>query len=324
MTQAQERLDVVVERVADAARDIRVYDLARPDRAPLPAYAPGAHVDLVLGDHLVRSYSLVGPLDDRMRYRVAVQLDPASRGGSAWCHARLGVGTPLRISPPRNHFALVEDAPASWLFAGGIGITPLYCMVQRLAALGRPWQLHYACRTRAAAAFVDEIEALARASGGTGRLHLWCDDEHGGQPLALAPLVRSAPVDAHLYCCGPAPMLAAFRDAAAGEDSERVHMEYFRPLETVQPQGGFTVALARTGVEVEVPAGCSILDALMMNGIDAPYSCYEGVCGTCETTVLEGVPEHRDCLLTEQAKAEGKRIIICRSGSRTPRLVLDL
>ncbi len=84
------------------------------------------------------------------------------------------------------------------------------------------------------------------------------------------------------------------------------------------------VELARSGVEVKVPAGCSILDALMLEGIDAPYSCYEGLCGTCETHVLAGVPDHRDNLLSDKAKAEGKTILICCSGSKSERLVLDL
>jgi len=317
-------IEVIVDRVCDEAQGIKSFDLVASDGQALPAYGPGAHIDLNLADRLVRSYSLIGPLEAGApaRYRIAVNLDPRSRGGSSYLHSSIVQGSMLRISAPRNHFPLVEDAPLSILIAGGIGITPLYCMAQRLSALARPWVLHYACRTRSAAAFVPDIERLCEA--GLGTFHLWADDEHDGRPLAIATLVRGAPETAHLYCCGPGPMLSTFRDAAAAESSDRVHLEYFRPVESAKPVGGFTVELARSGVSVEVAQGCSILDALMMRGIDAPYSCCEGLCGTCETRVIEGIPDHRDNLLSDKAKVENKSVIICVSGSRSKRLVLDL
>ncbi len=315
-------LAVVVAGVRDEARAIRSFDLIAADGGALPPFDAGAHVDVELAGGLVRSYSLIGDRADPRRYRIAVMLDARSRGGSAAMHRDVKPGMPLRISVPRNNFPLQEDAPLSVLIAGGIGITPLWCMVQRLVELKRPWELHYACRSRAVAAFVPELEAAAAT--GSGRFLLWADDEHGGRPLDLAPIVRGAPADAQLYCCGPAPMLSAFRDAAPGEWSSRMHMEYFRPAEAARPTRAFVVELARSGVSVDVPPGCSILDALMMQGIDAPYSCYEGVCGTCETRVLEGTPDHRDNLLSDKAKAEGKTILICCSGSKSDKLVLDL
>jgi len=313
-------IDVLVDRVCDVAAGIRSFDLVRGDGGQLPPYTAGAHIELALPGGLARSFSLIGPLGDFRRYRIAVGLDANSRGGSRYLHESVAAGAALHISPPRNLFPLVEDAPSTVLIAGGIGITPLWCMAQRLAVLEVPWELHYACRTRAAAAFVPEIQ---RACGRTGQLHLWCDDQHEGRPLDIASIVEGASAQAHLYCCGPVPMLDAYRAATGGLDQDRVHLEYFRAPEPVNPAGGFTVELARTGTSVEVPKGCSILDALMMSGIDAPYSCYEGLCGTCETQVLEGEPDHRDHILTEKARQEG-RIIICCSGSRSKKLVLDL
>ena len=313
---------VVVDAVRDEAQGIRSFDLVAADGGALPAFGAGAHIDVELEGGLVRSYSLVDNHADPRRYRIAVMLDPRSRGGSAAMHRNVRTGTRLQVTGPRNNFPLQEDAPLSVLVAGGIGITPLWCMVQRLVDLGRDWELHYACRSRAVAAFVPQIEAAAAASG--GRFRLWADDEHDGRPFDLAPVVRGAPPHAHLYCCGPVPMLTAFRDAAPAEWSGRMHMEYFRPAETARPTRAFVVELARSGVSVDVPPGCSILDALMMQGIDAPYSCYEGVCGTCETRVLEGIPDHRDNLLSDKAKAEGRTILICCSGSRSEKLVLDL
>jgi ferredoxin-NADP reductase len=315
-------IEVVVRRVTDETRSIKTFELVPVRDEPLPSYAAGAHIDVSLGERLVRSYSLIGPLGDPGVYRIAVGLDPKSRGGSSHLHQTVVPGARLTISAPRNHFALAEQAPSSLLIAGGIGITPLWCMVQRLNQIGSPWQLHYASRSREAAAFVEPLTEAART--GCGEVNFWFDDERGGQPMDVARIVTAARADAHLYCCGPAPMMDVFRKAATSESSDRIHLEYFRPAESVEPRGAFEVELARSGRVVPVKAGSSILDALIMQGIDAPYSCYEGLCGTCETRVLDGVPDHRDSLLTESAKASNKTIIICCSGSRSPRLVLDL
>jgi vanillate O-demethylase ferredoxin subunit len=315
-------LAVVVDRIDDAARSVKTFDLVRADGGLLPAWTAGAHIDVTLENRMIRSYSLIGPFDDLRRYRIAVALDASSRGGSSHLHHRTVAGSALQISAPRNHFALDEGTPFSTLIAGGIGITPLWAMVQRLNAIGQRWRLHYAGRSRASAAFVEELEAAA--AFGFGEVDLWFDDEQGGRTMNIAAILREAPPEGHLYCCGPAPMLAAFRECAGSEASDRIHLEYFRPVEAVKPDAAFVVELARSGRCISVPAGSSILDALMMNGVDAPYSCYEGLCGTCETRVLEGIPDHRDHLLTDRAKAENKSVIICCSGSLSPRLVLDL
>ncbi len=317
-------IDVIVQSVREEARGIKSYELVAVNGEILPPYQPGAHVDLHLDNQLVRSYSLTRPMPTggAKSYAIAVNLDTCSRGGSEHMHQAVLAGTPLRIDTPRNNFPLIDTACLSVLIAGGIGITPLWCMAQSLNELGRPWVLHYACRTRDVAAFAYDIEQLS--SSVHGEFHLWADDENGGSPLDVASVVRRAPKDSHLYCCGPSSMLDTFRNATATESSERVHLEYFRPTESAKSVGGFTVELVRSGVSVEVSEGCSILDALMMSGIDAPYSCCEGLCGTCETRVLEGIPDHRDNLLSEKAKAANQSMIICVSGSRSMRLVLDL
>jgi len=317
-------IDVIVQSVREEARGIKSYELVAANGEVLPPYQPGAHIDLHLDHQLVRSYSLTRPMPSggANSYAIAVNLDTRSRGGSEYMHQTVIAGTQLRVDAPRNNFPLIDTAACSVLIAGGIGITPLWCMAQSLNALGRPWALHYACRARDVAAFVHEISILA--SSVHGEFHLWADDENGGSPLDVASVVRRSPKDSHLYCCGPSPMLIAFLNSTAAEAPERVHMEYFRPTEIAKPVGGFTLELARSGVSIEVSEGCSILDALMMSGIDAPYSCCEGLCGTCETRVLEGIPDHRDNLLSEKAKAANQSVIICVSGSRSKRLVLDL
>jgi tetrachlorobenzoquinone reductase len=290
-----------------------------PD-TPLPAAEPGAHVDLHLGSGCVRSYSLTNP-GERDRWTLAVNLDPASRGGSKWIHESLRPGIALEVDGPRNHFALDEAASHSVLIAGGIGVTPLLAMARRLTALGKPWTMHYAARSRAKMAYADTLRELAECSG--ARLDLRCDHE-GDPPLNLDEIVSTLPEAAHLYACGPAGLLSAFDAATARLERGRVHLERFASSQTAATEGGFTVKLARDGRSVPIVQGRSILDALIGIGLNPQHSCREGTCGSCETRVLEGTPDHRDEILTDAERAEGTRMMICCSGSKSPLLVLDL
>src|SRR5438874_1436516 len=212
---------------------------------------------------------------------------------------------------------LTEDAAHTVLIAGGIGITPIWCMVQRLAELGRAWQLHYACRSRADMAFLDALEKMVGA-----QFHF--DDEAAGKFLDVAGIVGAAPQDAHLYCCGPTPMLKAFEAATADCPREQVHVEYFTAKVEPARKGGFTVELARSGQEFFIPEGRSILEVLLDEGVDLDYSCELGICGACEQRVISGIAEHRDSILSEEEQAENRRVMICCAGCKSERLVLDL
>lgn len=313
--------DLVVRSIDSRAEGVLEFSLGPevPGLA-LPEWAPGAHVTVHLAPGLSRSYSLIGDMD-RTVYRIAVGLDAHSRGGSRFLHEGVRIGDRVRVDPPVNSFRLVDAAPCLFI-AGGIGITPFVSMIDRMAREGRPWRAFVAARTALRAAYLDAIAARVTETG--AELETWFDDERGGQVPDLVERIAMVPIDWHLYCCGPAPMIDAFLAAARARPPSQVHTEYFRAEGPTGSERAFRVELARSGRSVEVPAGSSILDALMMAGIDAPYSCYEGLCGTCETRVLEGVPEHRDQLLTERARASNQTVIICRSGSLTPRLVIDL
>jgi len=287
----------------------------------LPAFDAGAHVELQLPGGLRRSYSLLNAPGERQRYCIAVHRDAHSRGGSRWLHEQAHAGHTLCISAPRNLFPLDETAPLSVLIAGGIGITPLLAMAQRLAALGRPWVLHQAARSRAHAPFLPQLQALAAASG--GRLQPHFDDE-AGRVLDVAAIVAALPAGAHVYCCGPQAMLAAFEAACAALPRGRVHLERFAARDAPASDGGFTVRLHRSGREVPVARGQTILDALHACGIEPLYACGQGVCGTCQVAVIAGVPDHRDLVQSEAEKATNTHIMICCSGSKTPELELDL
>ena len=316
--QAQDGLiDVRVSAIRYAARDTHLYEFTPLDGRPLPPYAPGAHIDLHLPNGLVRQYSLITAEPDPGSYSVGIKRDPASRGGSRYIHDELRVGKTLKISAPRNNFPLVADADHVVLLAGGIGITPIWCMVQRLEKLGRSWELHYACRSRSDMAFLSALEAMS-----SSRFHF--DDESEGKFLDVASIVAKAPKGAHLYCCGPTPMLKAFEAATADWPREQVHIEYFTPKQEAAKTGGFTVELARSGKEFIIPEGKSILQVLLDAGVDVDYSCELGICGACEQRVISGIPDHRDAILTEEEQASNTKVMICCAGCKSERLVLDL
>jgi vanillate O-demethylase ferredoxin subunit len=303
------------------APNIHSYELRAVEGSELPSFTAGSHIDITLpivpAAGLVRSYSLLNPQSERHRYVVGVQKDRASRGGSQWIHEHFRVGEIVDANGPRNNFPVDENAAKSLFIAGGIGITPILSMIERLSALGRDWELVYCSRRRAGTAFLQRLE-------GRPQVRFNFDEEPGAKMLDIAALVSRAPAGGHLYCCGPLPMLDAFEQATKGLPRERVHVEYFTAKEAAAREGGFTVVLKRSGRELTVTPGKTILDVLREGGIDVPHSCTEGICGTCETKVLEGVPDHRDLILTEAERAANKSIMVCCSGSRTPKLVLDL
>ncbi|MFD7708497.1 PDR/VanB family oxidoreductase [Streptomyces sp. NPDC059786] len=298
----------VIDRIDRVAEDV-VSLVLRGAAGPLAPWEPGAHIDLALPNWLTRQYSLCGDPADRDTYRVAVRYEPLSRGGSEYVHRFLRTGRTLEVSRPRNHFPLVP-APEYLFLAGGIGITPVLPMLRAAAGAGVPATLVYAGRSVAAMPFVDEL----RARHGD-RVRVVAT---GRQPRPdLAALASALGPGALVYCCGPAPMVAA---AEAAFPAGRLHTERFQPVtRTFGPSTAFEAVCARSGRTVPVPADESLLDALNHAGYPVPSGCREGVCGSCELTVLDGEPEHRDDI-----GAPAGRMYACVSRALTPRLVVDL
>jgi ferredoxin-NADP reductase len=309
-------LTVVRRRMV--ADEVVQLSLAAKDGRALPAWAPGAHIDLHLeGGAIVRQYSLCGDPRDRGRWNVAVLLEENGRGGSAAVHRACVEGASLLAGPPVNHFPLCE-APHVVFVAGGIGITPFLPMIGALERDGRPWELHYAGRRPASMAFAGELELW---HGSRVLLHAKSE----GTPLALGSVLRDLPAGTAVYACGPARLLDEVdnRCRAAGT---KAHMERFaapakpEPDAPREPDQPFEVHLKRTGATIVVEPGRSILDAAEAAGADVFGSCLEGVCGTCETRVLEGTPDHRDCVLDGEPT---NTMMICVSRCKGARLVLD-
>lgn len=319
---AQAESDTLSVRVAArraVAQDVVAIELESADGSPLPPFEPGAHVDVQLGADLLRQYSISNHPAERGRYRLGVLLDPNSRGGSAAVHAGCPVGQVLQIGRPRNHFPLRLDAAHTLLFAGGIGITPILAMAHALHAAGRSFELHYCGRNAARLAFLDELETF----GERVRLHL--DDGPVGQHLAIDAVLDAPAPGRHLYVCGPNGFMDFVTGAARrlGWADDAVHLERFG-AEVNTDGAPFTVVAARSNVTFEVQPGERIADKLAEHGIAVRMSCQSGVCGTCVTKVIDGMPAHRDHVQTPAEKAANRTITVCCSRSKTRRLVLDL
>jgi len=322
---AQETLQVRVARKAVEAEGIASFELERLDGQPLPPFSAGSHIDVhVPGGSLVRQYSLCNASHEQHRYRIAVLRDAASRGGSAGMHDSVQEGDVLTISTPRNHFPL-HAAQHTLLLAGGIGVTPLLCMADRLARTGAGFAMHYCTRSAARTAFAGEIAASPLAP----HVHFHHDDsDDPAQKLDLpAVLAAAGNRDARLYVCGPAGFIDHVVNTAKaqGWPQDRIHLEYFAaPAQDTSGDQGFEVRIASTGKTYAIAPDVSVVEALRGQGIDILTSCEQGVCGTCLTRVLEGEVDHRDMYLTDEEKASHEQFMPCCSRARSKLLVLDL
>lgn len=309
-----------VKSIEYGARDVLLFEFGSDDETLLPEVSAGAHIDVTLPNGITRQYSLTDASRAPTHYRIGVKRAPESRGGSAYLHDRIKVGDFIEVGAPRNNFGLHENASHSVLVAGGIGITPIWCMAKRLMDIGRSWELHYACRSRDAATFY-------RRMLGEKNVRFYFDDETVTELIELHRVTRNAPPGSHFYCCGPEGMLGAFERATDWLPAENVHLERFNASTSTgdaPAQQSFVVKLMKTGLELVVPAGESILEVVREAGVDVNSSCEVGACGACETGVIDGIPDHRDQILSAIERASNRTMMICCSGCRSGPLKLDL
>lgn len=323
----QALLSVRVAEKRAEADGICTFELRDVDNRPLPAFTAGAHIDVHVAPGIVRQYSLCNDPRDCSRYLIGVLKEPESRGGSRGMHEHVRQGDLLRISPPKNHFAL-QPSQNTLLFAGGIGITPILCMAEQLSAEHADFSLHYCVRSLPKAAFLARIEAAPYARA--VRLHV--DDDSCAERFDPAAILRDAEPQSHLYICGPAGFVAWITQAArdAGYPPEQVHVEYFAAPDasastTVDGVNAeFQVRLASTGRTYTIGRDQTIVDALAACGVEIPVCCKEGVCGTCLTRVLDGEVDHRDYYLSQAEQACHDQMLPCCSRARSRMLILDL
>jgi ferredoxin-NADP reductase len=310
-------IDVAVGSVENVASEIKLYSLRPVAARALPSYTPGAHIDLHLANGKVRQYSLLNPFKLGDPYAIAVKRKPNSLGGSEYIFDRFKPGHTLQISNPRNHFPLHEGSSHSVLFAGGIGVTPIWCMAQWLKSAGASMEMHFTCRSPSEIPFASRLACHPD-------VHLSCDSDRNGSPLDLEAIVKGTPHDSHLYCCGPRPMLDAFLRATASWPSAQIHFEAFEAKAVTRPHGSFTVRLARSGQEFLVRENETILDVLIRAKIDVRYLCEIGICGECAVKVLAGAIDHRDATLADIQPAPTDAMTICCSRAKGGLLVIDL
>jgi vanillate O-demethylase ferredoxin subunit len=315
-------LEVVIASKERETDDIVRLELRDAAGKPLPPFTAGAHIDLEVAPELVRQYSLCNSPGERHRYVLGILRENQSRGGSRAVHDRLQSGQTIRIRGPRNHFALEPDAGRYILFAGGIGVTPLLAMAEDLAAAGKHFELHYCTRSQARAAFAERLNAAAFSS----HVHFHYDDGPGDQRLNIDRVLAERDESTHIYVCGPAPFIEFVLNQARtrGWNDTTLHREFFAPAAApVVPGGEFEIQLKSTGQVFIVPADRTIVQVLEEAGITVAVSCEQGVCGTCLTRVLEGVPEHRDEFLTDAEHRSNDQMTLCCSRARSRRLLLD-
>ena len=309
--------DVRVEDKLEVADGVAALTLHEIGGSPLPPWQPGAHVDLILKEAPSRQYSLCGDVRDHHAWRLGILRDPNGRGSSLYVHDRLQVGDVVRVRGPRNNFPLVGSS--RYLFiAGGIGITPILPMIAAAEAADSDWQLVYGGRRRASMAFLDEL------AGYGNNVSIHPEDETG--LLDLDTLLGAPQQDTLVYCCGPEPLLAAVEQRCATWPPRSLHVERFtaKPLTEPVRADAFEVYLEQSELTLKIPPDRSILEVIEEAGVGVLSSCAEGTCGTCETPVLDGEPDHRDSILGDEERQANECMMICVSRSRTPRLVLDL
>jgi phthalate 4,5-dioxygenase reductase subunit len=307
-----------VHRAAQAAADIFVFELRHPEGFDLPEFSAGSHLTLRSPNGSLRKYSLCNDPGERDRYVIAVKRDPRGRGGSVDLVDNVRAGDVLEVTQPHNAFELAPRAPSFVFIAGGIGITPILSMARELNAEGRPYRLYYCTRSPEATAFRDELAGEAFS----GKVVIHHDAGDPVKSLDLWPIFEK-PTSAHVYCCGPRPLLEAVRDMTGHWPSAAIHFESFLDAGAARkPEDrAFTAVLANSGARIEVAPGVSILEAMRSRGYDAPSSCESGTCGTCRTRLIAGEADHRDLVLMDEEKPG--QIMICVSRARSPEIVID-
>ena len=316
-------LQVRVVRKATEAIDIATFELVNVDDRALPAFSAGSHIDVHLPNGLTRQYSLCNDPGEGHRYLIGVLRDANSRGGSQAMHEQVKEGDVLHISAPKNHFPLAHEATHSVLVAGGIGVTPILCMAERLSVTGASFEMHYCTRAPERTAFRERIAASAFAP----QVHFHFDDGPESQKLRLDRLLSPMRPGVHLFVCGPKGFMDWLLEAAraAGWPAQRLHYEFFgAKLVKSDDDASFEVKLASSGRVVVVPKDKTVVQALAAIGVEIATSCEQGVCGTCLTRVLEGEPDHKDTYLTPEEQMANDQFTPCCSRSNSPQLVLDL
>ncbi|HYO54286.1 PDR/VanB family oxidoreductase [Archangium sp.] len=323
-TVAHDSLCLRVQRITPEAEGVLSYELVPADGGPLPPFEAGSHLDVHVPGGFLRQYSLCNDPEETHRYVIAVQRDVRGRGGSRAMHERVRVGDVLTTRLPRCDFPLLYGR-GYVLVAGGIGITPILSMAHVLQRQGVRWHLHYCTRSPERTAFRELLASPAFA----GHVTFHHDGGDPSRGLDVKALLATRTGGTRLYCCGPAPLMRAVREAVIQHEwpREKVHFEAFstQAADAISDLADteFQVVIRSTGATYSVPPGQTVLNVLRQNGLHIPSNCEAGTCGTCLTRVLDGDPDHRDTFLPEVQRTARRNMLVCVSRARSHQLVLD-
>lgn len=307
---------------ADGVVAVRLSRIESDD--PLPAWEPGAHVDVYVPDGTTRQYSLCGDPQDLSSWQFAVLRETDGRGGSAYIHDELRVGDRLLVTRPKNNFAL-EDASFHALVAGGVGITPMMAMAEHLDRSGRSFHLTYGGRTADSMAFRQRLGALGDS------VTMLAEDQDGRADLEA--IVKDLPDGGLVYVCGPVGLLRAVEAAAEavhGVDQDVVRFELFSRAGVEEPAAAaldadnYELVLTESGHTLRLAPEANILEVVLALGVDVENDCRDGICGSCITPIASGTVDHRDLVLTKREAAAMDQMLICVSRPTCSRLELKL
>lgn len=318
------KLHLKIDAIKDLTPAIRRFFLVAEGGGRLPPFQPGAHINIDTGKDVIRSYSLANDPIERTYYEIAVKREVEGAGASGWMHDALQVGSVIEATPPANNFTLDQGATDHLLVAGGIGVTPVLSMARQLMREGANFAFHYCAASAEDGAYVDEI-----AKEFSDHAHFHFDGGDPAKGIDLSKVLANKPDGAHLYVCGPSGLMDAVIESAhaLGWSEDVIHFEFFTPktIENAEGDKPFTVRIASTGQELEVPSGKSILEVLEENAIEVESGCKSGVCGSCKTALLGGAADHRDHVLNEGEQAKNRAIMLCVSRALDGEvLILDL
>ncbi|WP_042352621.1 PDR/VanB family oxidoreductase [Bacillus massiliigorillae] len=315
-------IKVCVEKIVPVTETIKRFEFRPVDGKPLPAFTGGSHITTFVanGNEVIeRHYSLVSNPVDRSQYAISIRRDEQSKGGSIFWHDNVNEGDHLEVSFPKNHFPLSYEAKHHVFYAAGIGITPFLTMMADLKAEGKSFELHYAAKSKELCAYYDYIN-----ENYPGVCTFYFSQEEGSSRMTSASMAEHR-IGSHVYFCGPVSMVNEYREAAEGYGYPipAIHFELFAAAEE-GPRNPFVVELASSKKEIQVPEGATLLETLLKEGIDAPYSCKIGGCGSCELEVVDGEVDHRDSFYRDEERKDLNSILTCCSRAKEGKLVLNI
>ena len=314
-------MDVIIDKIHQLTPSIRALELISTSGSALPPFEAGSHIDVHLKNGLTRQYSLSNCSSENNRYVIGVLHDVNSRGGSRCIHNDYQEGDVLSIGQPRNLFALHNNTKKAVLFAGGIGITPILSMAYRLKAQGIPFELHYFVRSHEMIAFYGNL-----AQYFADQIHFHIQNQVDTE-CDMAKVLQQPDSGKHLYVCGPTGFMQFVMQSAeaAGWQAEQLHQEHFvAPKAYHSKDEAFTLEIKGTGRRIEIQPEQTVTQALLAYGFDVPVSCEQGICGTCITRVVSGIPDHRDVFMTDEEHALNNQFTPCCSRAKSKHLVIEL